>query len=68
MNKINSIVAGAMALGAVASTQAQVALDQTSGNLYKTIAFANGTDTNNSSDSYTIVGSNNRNSLNSDTK
>ena len=40
----------------------QVALDQTVGNLYKTIVFANGTD------SYSIVGSNNRNSLNSETE
>ena len=40
----------------------QVALDQTVGNLYKTIAFANGTD------SYSIIGSNNRNPANSDTQ
>ena len=44
------------------SVFSQVALDQTVGNLYKTIAFANGTD------SYSIVGSNNRNSANSDTQ
>lgn len=39
----------------------QVALDQTVGNLYKTIVFANGTD------SFSIVGNNNRN-ISSDTQ
>lgn len=69
MNKTQSIVAGVMTTAATLfspESNAQVALDQTSGNLYKTIVFANGTDTQSNSDSYTIVGPNNRNSLNSD--
>ena len=41
---------------------AQVALDQVVGDLYKTIVFANGTD------SFSIVGNNNRNSASSDVR